>query len=240
MVRETLWRFPVSLLADPVRQDAALDRQVPFEPAREANHRIANNLALVASFARIQVKRAQRMPEGFQTLELCALMAALCANIEAIARLHRQLALAPAADTVDAGPLLEEFCAELESLYSLSGQWTFAWHVGSDCVLAPPQIVSISVIVAELVANAVKYAHPSGVAGTISIDIRTATVGNGVIVEVIDDGVGLPEGFDWRAQGNLGLGIVRALAAELNASLTMDSNALGTAVRLHVPRAAAH
>jgi two-component sensor histidine kinase len=213
---------------------APAGEEIALEPARETNDQIANNLALIAGLVRLQIEQAERFPEMIQAGELRALTVGLSAHIDAVARLHPDLPLAPANGTFDACPLIRGIFAELSSAYSSSGQWTFASNFSCSSILCTTQIVSISIIITELVTNAVKYAHPSGVNGTINLDVRTGSDGD-LVIEVSDDGVGLPEGFNWQASPTLGLKIVRTLAADLNARLAIESDALGTIARLHVP-----
>ena len=75
--------------------------------------------------------------------------------------------------------------------------------------------IPCGLIVNELVSNAMKHAFPAsrgddgGGAITVSFEVRgddTATL------SVSDNGVGLPEGFDPRADGRMGLQSVVALA----------------------------
>jgi two-component sensor histidine kinase len=78
------------------------------------------------------------------------------------------------------------------------------------------------------------------------IDVRADRKGAGLQVEVVDDGVGLPTGFDLDRCAQLGLQIVRTLVTEeLRGTLTLTSRALapgdgGTGTRsvLQVPLAA--
>ena len=206
-----------------------------FEPAREAHHRIANSLALIASFARMQAARAERPSDMIDPLEFGSLLVGLAANIEAVASLHRYLSQTPSNDSVDACAAIKELCAELKSAFSFSGQWTFAGSFHSRCMMPPSRIIPICIVITELVTNAIKYAHPGGVQGLLTIDVRPASDGS-LALEVMDDGVGFPEGFNVEAGGNIGLGIVRALVKDLNGSLKFDSDELGTVVRLRIPR----
>ena len=45
-----------------------------------------------------------------------------------------------------------------------------------------------------------------------------------VYIEVKDDGVGLPDGFDWSGRDSLGLYLVQALSEQLDAELTAESD----------------
>ena len=73
--------------------------------------------------------------------------------------------------------------------------------------MPPERTLSLGFIVVELVTNAVKYAHPTGVAGEIRCDVSSAPDGR-ITVEVSDDVVGLPEGMDPMKASSLGLRVV--------------------------------
>ncbi|MGH1573850.1 hypothetical protein ACRAWG_28390 [Methylobacterium sp. P31] len=56
------------------------------------------------------------------------------------------------------------------------------------------------------------------------------------MVEVADDGVGLPAGFEiGRASKSLGMRVVGSLTRQLGGSLTTPSRARGACFRLEVP-----
>jgi two-component sensor histidine kinase len=94
--------------------------------------------------------------------------------------------------------------------------------------------LSIGFIVVELVTNAVKYAHPTGVAGEIKVACAQDPDGT-ITVAVSDDGVGLPEGMDPMKADSLGLRIVRSLAAQLGARVSFAHDALGLSCVLQIP-----
>ena len=81
--------------------------------------------------------------------------------------------------------------------------------------------------------NAIKYAHPSGVMGNVLIGCNRA--GDAIIVDVADDGVGFPEGFDPMTSGELGLQLVRSLANQLKAQLLFHDTGIGVHVTLAIP-----
>jgi two-component sensor histidine kinase len=85
------------------------------------------------------------------------------------------------------------------------------------------------------VTNAIKYAHPAGVAGQIRLACRRRSNGH-LTIEISDDGVGLPEGLDPMQQGHLGFRLVRSLAKQLGAAIEFRSDSLGLFFLLDVPR----
>jgi PAS domain S-box-containing protein len=52
---------------------------------------------------------------------------------------------------------------------------------------------------------------------------------------VVDDGVGLPEGFDPTSDGGFGFRVMRAQSERLGATLTFESTSLGLCMQLRVP-----
>ena len=81
--------------------------------------------------------------------------------------------------------------------------------------------------------NAVKFAHPAGVAGELLIACNRHD--DLIVIEVTDDGVGLPEGFDPKVDGQFGLQLLRSLASQLKARLEFDNTGVGLCVRLSLP-----
>jgi two-component sensor histidine kinase len=66
--------------------------------------------------------------------------------------------------------------------------------------------------------------------------VRVARHDDVLLVEVADDGVGLPAGFSLDGARGLGLSIVQSLVtSELGGSIEFDDAEPGTRVRLRVP-----
>jgi two-component sensor histidine kinase len=89
----------------------------------------------------------------------------------------------------------------------------------------------------ELVTNALKYAFPDGRPGEIRIALRideTPLQGGLGILEVCDNGVGLPVHIDVAETESLGLYLVQRLAIQLEGQLEVH-NGHGTSFRLSFP-----
>jgi two-component sensor histidine kinase len=81
--------------------------------------------------------------------------------------------------------------------------------------------------------NAIKFAHPTGVTGHLLVGCNRRE--DMTVIEVVDDGVGLPERFDPTVDGQFGLQLLRSLASQLKARLEFDNTGLGLSVRLSLP-----
>ncbi len=199
----------------------------------ESNHRIANNLSLVAGMLRLQANDLARSGRGFSPEEAVLLLAEVGARIDTVGRLHRLLAQSGGASQMDLRDYLEEIAAA--AIHSMSGDRVRLTSVtGSDCVIPAHIALSVGFIVGEAVTNAVKYAHPARVAGTIAMACQRQPDGS-TLIRITDDGVGLPEGFDPRRDGGLGFRMMRTIAGQLGAGLTFDGSGMGLSVEIRLP-----
>jgi two-component sensor histidine kinase len=212
--------------------DAAVRHVGSDDRLSEAQHRIANNLALIAGYTRLQATRINKAGQPLSAREASIVLEEVAARIETVGELHRLLSAAPGQSEVDVdlGQFLAKLCASLMETVSFAGDTVITHDDAGGCVVRPEQATPVALIVSELVTNALKYAHPTGVAGKITVSCRRA--GAGLMVEVTDDGVGLSEGFDPKSDGGLGFRVVRGLARQLGATLSYESNGVGLIVRL--------
>jgi two-component sensor histidine kinase len=103
-----------------------------------------------------------------------------------------------------------------------------------DVTVSTGQAARILAVLREAILNSIDYAHPAGVPGRILLSSAREPDGS-IRVEVADDGVGLPEGFDPERDGGHGFRTMRRAGAELGAELSFRSSCLGLAVGLILP-----
>ena len=205
-----------------------------FDYTREANHRISNQLAVIAGMVNMQAASVAKGPELLARNEVRGLLRETAGKIASIAHLHRRLAQLENIDRIEGGDYLIECCAILASSIAPRGRVGIVQQLDRNCFVTSQQAQSIGLIVNEVMTNAVKHAHPTGIPVEIHVACHRAKDG-AIEIEIQDDGIGLPEGFDPRAQGSVGFKMIRSLAASLDAVTTLDSDSLGTLFRLLIP-----
>jgi two-component sensor histidine kinase len=91
-------------------------------------------------------------------------------------------------------------------------------------------------VLTELLQNAVEHGFPETeepVDGQVTVHLSRE--GDDAVIDVRDNGVGLPPGFSMEQSAGLGLSIVRTLVgSELAGTITMKNDG-GTWVQLRVP-----
>lgn len=190
---------------------------------REVNHRVGNSLQLVSSFMSLQLRHLA--DDGARS----ALKEAQ-ARIEAVAHVHRRLYTSDDMTSVAMDEYLEGLIAELgQSLAPGAGAPTLSLRA-HPLNVSTDQAVSLGVIVAELVTNAVKYAYRPGQGGEIRVLLELDAGGGRALLTVEDDGPGLG---DAKPKGTgLGGRIVSAMASGLRSKVEYDPDHAGVRARL--------
>jgi two-component sensor histidine kinase len=192
----------------------------------ESNHRIANNLTIVAGFLEQQSRNFERVMLGEASI-----------RVAAAGELHRLLS-ANHEGTVELGAYLTKIVNHAVEALSQPGEVELELDV-SDCTLGADLAFKIGMVVGELTVNAVKYAHPAHqIVTRLEIGCKAQDDGS-TLIWVADDGIGLPEGFDPEADGGMGMRTIRAIAQQAGADLTFNDTGLGLTVCLSVPHPAA-
>ena len=204
--------------------------------AAEANHRIANSLTLLGGLVRMQAKAAGRAGTPYSNAEVRLMLDGIAARVATLGQLHRLLANISANGAIPIDSHLREIGANLVHAFSSEEQPVSIHHSGRECLVLARHVQSITLILCEILTNAMKYAHPGGAPVKISL-LCEASARGALVVTASDDGIGLPEGFDIVRDGGLGFQIIRALTAELGATLDVFSDNLGSTFRLSVPGA---
>ncbi len=195
---------------------------------REMHHRIKNNLQTVAMLLRMQASDASAL-----TVQDAAIAVHISVNrIMSIAAVHEVLAQ-EGFHLVNVKEVTERI-VHIVSQNMLHPDRQVQIHVEGEAVVLPSRTAtSLALVINELLQNALEHAFVGRTAGAVRI-----TLGRGpkaYVVEVADDGVGLPSG----RPSSLGLEIVETLVKEdLRGQLDFRSTGEGTQVVVRLPQLA--
>src|SRR5688572_22998414 len=208
----------------------------PHDSLSEINHRVSNNLALLASTVSMRAASFSRHKGPIDGHEVAAALHEITARIAIVGHMHRLLSTRPGADRAGFGAHLRELCRLFVSALAAPDRWELIDTGISDCPVDADHFLPLSLIVTEVVTNALKYAHPAGVPGKLTIGCRRESDGT-IVIEVADDGVGFPEGFEFAAGGGIGSRTIHVLAQQIDAEIAFDSRATGLWFELRLPEA---
>ena len=189
---------------------------------QELNHRVANSLQIIASVLMQRVRRVQ-------SEETRGHLRDAHHRVMSIATLQRQLA-STATGEVGLRLYFTDLCASIGASMVADPALLKLTVEADDSVTTADRSVSLGLIVTELVINSLKHAFPNdGAKGTIEVGFHTSA--EGWTLSVDDDGVGMPGEADQSKPG-LGTGIVKALAAQLSATVEVTDGKPGTCVAI--------
>jgi two-component system, sensor histidine kinase PdtaS len=179
---------------------------------REMNHRIKNNLSLVAAMLSLQARRSTES-------EVREQLGNAATRVNNFALVHDRLQLfTSSVAKVDAASHFEELCGMLRSLLPGGVVLTpkcSGWILG-DCV------ESLTLIANELVTNAAKYAFAGRDKGEIVLGYRQD--GAGWRLWVHDNGHGMPPEPESGSAKSFGKQLVATLVSRVNAEIAYASD----------------
>src|ERR1700753_1075800 len=203
---------------------------------REANPPIPNHLTVIPGMVQMQMAAVAKGPPTLTREEARSLLQETAGKIVSIGHLHRRLAEQPQVDAIDVAEFLIENCTHLVTSLSLGNRVHMRQTLCANCWIGPDQAHHLGLLVSEIIMNAGKHGHPTGLPVQMTIACRHDDAGR-VVVEICDDGVGLPEGFDLSKGGGVGFRLIRSLAQSLKAELQVESDSLGLSFIVTLPRA---
>ncbi len=184
---------------------------------REVHHRVKNNLQVISSLINLQRSRL-RASEGNLAPEAKEEALRQCqARVLTIARVHELLYRADDASRIPLAAYVESLVAGIDDISAPAPRVAIVTDV-DDLLLSVESGGPCGLILNELITNALKHGFAGDRSGTIRVSVRCLRPAE-LTLEVSDDGVGLPAGFDPRESASLGLTITRRLASQLKGEL---------------------
>ncbi len=179
---------------------------------REIHHRVKNNLQIISSLLNLQ----SRYIKDEDDLEL---FRDSQSRVKSMAIIHEKLYQSPDFAHVDFKEYLSSLMNYLFQYYSIDPNLIKLNLEVEDLMLGMDTAIPCGLIVNELVSNSLKYAFPPGSGGEISITLNIEN--NNFLLEVADNGIGLPENVDLEKTGTLGLRLVVSLTEQINGNINL-------------------
>lgn len=199
----------------------------------EANHRIANSLSAIAGIVRLQANDDARVQQLRSPQEVKRFLNEVGSRIDTASVLHRLLSTSVLASSLDLSAYLLSVAKTVVATNGARDSVSVIYELGAQCRIDSDDALALGLIVGELITNSLKYAHPTGVRGQILFSCRTEE--NDVVIEVADDGVGLPQGLDFSTATSLGLRLIRNLCAQIGAEFSLTDEGLGARAIVRMP-----
>jgi two-component sensor histidine kinase len=211
-VSTLFWDRLAAMLIRSAQEEADTARRLAAERetlVRESSHRVKNNLQVISSMLDLQAREI----DDERTRDV---LADARNRVSAMAVVHQSLHEAGRLDRVNIRVFLEELVSQL--IAGFAGTDGYVRHAteAADAEMEPRHLVPLGLVVNELVTNA--FQHGLREVGTdrarLRVSLRRASEGSAYVLEVVDNGAGLPDGFSVEGGESLGLALVRTLVRD--------------------------
>jgi len=190
---------------------------------RELYHRTKNNMMVITSLIAMQEKNADSKTD--------AILQELDSRIQSMALVHDMLLQSQDLSSIDLGAYIPELTGLIWQNYQTDDRrLTITLKIEKIQVLLDIA-VPCGLILNELMLNAIKYAFPDSRPGEIRVELKQLE-DNTIELFFADNGVGVAEGFDFRAQPGLGTKIIYALGEHQLDGLVEFQSEHGVSCRL--------
>ncbi|WP_232231215.1 sensor histidine kinase [Maribacter sp. 1_2014MBL_MicDiv] len=182
---------------------------------KEIHHRVKNNLQMVSSLLSLQTKNT-RSKAAIAALEEGK------SRVKAMALIHQKLYQNDDLSVIEMQGYIESLINSIQSVYKKGGHNINITIDAEGVELDIDRAIPFGLILNELVSNSFKYAFPHDDSnGKIYIHLRKIAGQEGFF-EYTDNGIGLPEDTDERANSSMGIRLMNRLANQLQTSLNTD------------------
>lgn len=172
----------------------------------EIHHRVKNNLQVVSSLLNMQARAAKDDNTSAVLLESRD-------RLNTMALIHTKLYESGNSSEINMKGFVDGLIRQLFMGYQVKDTKIIPVVHVADCTLPISIAVPFGLVVNELISNAFKHAFVNRAEGKIEVSLSASEKG-AVCLTVSDDGVGLPEGFDFNTTKTLGLHLVKILVED--------------------------
>ena len=208
-------------------QDAQRGLETASALLQEMHHRVRNNLQTVAALLSIHLRQEENAPWAVHLREAVS-------RVQAIAAVHDLLSDESrlAGTTVDV--IARHVADEAYGTLIPPGLTVDFEVTPSDVTVPSRQATVLALLINELVSNAVSHGFEGRRRGKITI--RGDRLDGQARIEVANDGIGVPDGFDPAQSKGLGMRIVqRLVTSDLHGTFAIRSGETGTVATMSFP-----
>lgn len=193
---------------------------------KEIHHRVKNNLQIITSLLNLQSAQIKD-PEAVMLFRESQ------SRVRSMALIHEKLYQSKDLARIDFDGYVRDLMVYLFRSYAANPDQIRTHIETHNMFLGIDTAIPCGLIISELVTNTIKYAFPDGKRGKLFVGIGPEDDGH-LTLRVEDDGVGFPEGFDWRESDSLGLQLVSTLSAQLHGTVEVNGKG-GTSFKITFP-----
>ncbi|MBS1258578.1 MAG: hypothetical protein MAG551_01637 [Candidatus Scalindua arabica] len=188
---------------------------------KEIHHRVKNNMQIISSLLNLQL-------ESIEDENIRQILKESRNRVKSMALVHEKLYQTKDLSRIDFGEYMRSLTASLLRAFGVNTDRVQLVNDIDEVFLDVNKAIPCGLITNEIVSNSIKYAFSDSATGVIKVSMhKISDCGfrdlnpQSEIVELVisDNGVGLPEGLDFRHTKTLGMELVNTLVGQLDGSI---------------------
>jgi two-component sensor histidine kinase len=199
-------------LADEITRKSLNEKELLL---KEIHHRVKNNLQIIVSLLKLQARYIND-PKDLQIFNSSR------SRVETMSLIHEKLYRSKDLSDIDLGSYLKDLITHILKAYRVNNEEVNFEITAEPINLTIDTAIPCGLIINELINNTIKYAFPEGHKGSITVDIKKSD--DDIVLEVCDNGIGIPESFDISRSDSLGLQLVETLIKQISGTVTVDTS----------------
>jgi two-component sensor histidine kinase len=178
---------------------------------REVHHRIKNNMTVVCSLLQLQAAAAES--------GVADALTDAASRVQSMALLYEQLYSSESFSELPLDSYLSSLVRQVVANFPTAGKVALEFSL-EPVRLTTARIQPLGIIVNELVTNSMKYAFEGRMSGIIRL--VSSRRGDTVVLEVSDNGRGIPPGVEPGSNEGFGLNLIRILTNQIEGRLRLE------------------
>lgn len=183
---------------------------------KEIHHRVKNNLQVISSLLFLQSKKIKNN-------EALEMFKESQNRIKAMALIHEKLYQSEDIVHIDFSKYISSLTSYLIKSYRVSSLNISIHKEIGNFEINIDKAIPCGLIINELISNSLKHAFPNARKGEIKIKIDTID-SDRAIIDVKDNGIGMPDEIDMKNVNTLGLRLVNTLIKQLDGMMEINRN----------------
>ncbi len=193
---------------------------------KEIHHRVKNNLQVISSMLDLQ-------SQSLTDEKARAVIKEAILRVQAMAFIHQNLYRDNAVNSVNMNEYIQILSDHLFQTYNIRTDKIQLHTQIEPLNLHTDTAIPLGMILNELISNALKYAFKNREQGDLWVTLKRNQ--QELLLQVRDNGVGLPKSFDPERTTSFGYEIIQAFAQKLRARVNIDGTD-GTDVQLIITK----
>jgi PAS domain S-box-containing protein len=182
---------------------------------KEIHHRVKNNMQIISSLLNLQKEYVEE-EEAVNVLQESQ------NRVKTMSLIHEKLYQSNDIAHINIAEYIENLVNDLFYSYAIKRENIKSVLDINEIKLNIETALPCGLIISELVSNTLKYAFPNDKKGELKVSL--VRKGEGFLLIIEDNGVGLPEDIDFKNTDSLGMQLVINLVEQLEGEITLDNS----------------